>query len=86
MGVRSSPARFRTSRRSNLGFNQAIARLRNGAVLTLQYVRGKPVWELGSFDVAPEVAALLVDDGEIEPAGDALFVDAPSQTWRAKTK
>ena len=69
--------------RRRLTFSQAIARMRTGAVLSLQYVRSKPVWELDSVDVAPEVAVRLIDCAEITAAGDALFTDVPGQTWRA---
>jgi hypothetical protein len=71
---------------SRLNFGQAIARMRAGAILNLQYVRAKPVWELGRFEVAPEVAALLVDCKQVEAANDSLIPGLPGQTWRLRTK
>jgi hypothetical protein len=75
-----------TKRRAGLNHTQAISRMRAGATLSLQYVRAKPVWELGRFDVAPEVAALLVDCPEVEAANDSLIPGLPGQTWRLRTK
>jgi hypothetical protein len=69
-------------RRHGLSFGQALARLRSGAVLNLQYVRNKPASALDGADVAPEIVSSLINCAEIEPAGDALFDDGLSQTWR----
>jgi hypothetical protein len=69
-----------------INFGQAIAQMRTGSTLSLQYVRAKPVWEIGRFDVPPEVAALLVDHVEVEAANDSLIFGLPGQTWRLKTK
>jgi len=66
-------------RRASLTFAQAITRMRRGATLSLQYVRNKPVWELDSFAVAPEVATLLADlepESGMKPNGGPQNVDA----------
>ena len=86
MDVRSSRARFRTPRGSRLTFAQAIARMRRGATLSLQYIRNKPLWELDSFYVAPEVAAVLADCAEVVAANDSLILGLPGHTWWLKTK
>lgn len=58
---------------------QAFARMQGGAVLSLQYVRTKPVWELGRFEVPPEVAALLIDCPEVEAANNSLIPVYPAK-------
>ena len=77
---------MKAKRRPGLNSTQAIARMQAGAVLSLQYVRAKPVWELGRFEVTPEVAAHLVDCAQVEAANDSLILGLPGQTWRLRTK
>jgi hypothetical protein len=75
--------RYRPPRlRPGLSFPRAVEKMRAGGLLRLQYVQGKPVWEIGDLGVDPETVALLISCKEIEPADDALFIGAPSQTWR----
>jgi hypothetical protein len=61
--------------------------LRRGAVLHLSLVKG-PHWELhdngGAITtVSTTTVQALLKRGAITPAGDSLFPDIPSQTWRS---
>jgi len=42
---------------------------------------GKPALEV-KFEVSPYRMQRLIALGLLEPTGDALFPDAPSQTWK----
>ncbi len=42
---------------------------------------GKPALEV-KFEVSPYRMQRLIALGLLEPSGDALFPDAPSQTWK----
>ena len=62
--------------------NQALAAMRAGQTLHLQYREGRPLWSLSNGQrVTAEVAALLTSNANVVPAGDALFPDQPAQTW-----
>ena len=53
--------------------------------LRLQYRQCRPFWWLGDGqDVAPDIAALLLNCTNVEPAGDALFPDALGQSRRIR--
>jgi hypothetical protein len=68
-------------RLSNL--DHALAAMRRGEELHLQYENGRPSWSLGSGrNVAAHIAALLMNNPSIVPAGDSLFPGSLSQTWR----
>ena len=66
-------------------FPEAIARMRESAILYLMYVRNRPVWDLNGREIAPEVIALLTACADVEPAGDGLFAGMPCQTWRIRS-
>jgi hypothetical protein len=86
MTARSPSTRFKAPQpRSGLSFPAAIALLRNGALLRLEYDRGRPSWSLGDGQpVSPETVSLLISCGDIEPDDDALIPGTPSQTWRLR--
>jgi hypothetical protein len=85
MSARPSSTRFRAAKvRSGLTFPAALERLRSGALLRLEYYQRAPVWELGGQGITPEVVALILACGEVEPAGDVLFANLPAQTWRLR--
>ena len=61
----------------------ALAAMRGGQCLHLQYQAGRPLWSLsGGQNVSAEVAGILTKNASVVPVGDALFADVPSQTWR----
>jgi hypothetical protein len=82
MPMRSSTRSRAPRLRPGPTFAQAIERMRGGALLRLEYLKGAPVWTLGGVDVAPEVVALVLACGEVEPDNDSLLAGAPGQTWR----
>ena len=84
MTTRSKSIRFRTPQlRSGPSFGEAIASMRDGAVLRLEYDKGAPVWSLGDGQpVSPEVTALILASGGVEAADNALIPGTPCQTWR----
>jgi len=59
--------------------------LRNGGVLHFSLVE-KPRWELSEASVITTVRSTQVQSlfkrGAITAAGDTLFAEVPSQTWR----
>jgi hypothetical protein len=59
--------------------------LRRGAVLHLSLVE-RPRWELYEADTITTVSSVQVQSlcrrGAIAAAGDTLFAEVPSQTWR----
>ena len=83
---RSPSFRSRGSRlRHSLRFDQALALMHAGEPLRLQYRQCRPFWWLGDGqDVAPDIAALLLNCTNVEPAGDALFPDALGQSRRIR--
>ena len=85
MTARLSSTRFRGPRlRPGPTFAQALERMRDGAVLRLEYDQGAPAWELGGLGIAPEVVALILACREVEAADDSLFAGVPCQTWRLR--
>ena len=63
--------------------NAALAAIRQGESLHLQYVVGRPVWSLSSGrSVSPKVAEILTSNASITPADGALFDCVPAQLWR----
>lgn len=62
--------------------NRALALMRKGQTLHLQYRAGKPSWGLsGGKSVSADVAAILTSHVLVVPVGDGLFAGM-SQTWR----
>jgi len=65
--------------------NYVIAALRNGAVLSLSFEES-PVWELSDGITVTRISSrteqALLKHQLIVEAGDSLFAEIPSQTWR----
>jgi hypothetical protein len=60
--------------------NRALAAMRKGQVLCLQYRSGRPSWGLsGGKSVSAEVAAILLNHALVVPASGALFPDMPAR-------
>jgi hypothetical protein len=62
-----------------------VLRLMHSGSLTLhlQFVKGRPVWSLtDGTAITAQLAELVIQRPEIVPVGDALFADAPAQTYR----
>ena len=66
------------------GVNTALAAMRRGESLHLQYQAGRALWALsGGRSISAEVAEILTKHALIAAVGDSLFPDCcPSQTWR----
>ena len=62
--------------------NRALAAMRKGAQLRLQYRDGRPSWSLGGKTPFADVAAIA--SVLVAPADAALFPDLPGQCWRMK--
>lgn len=63
--------------------NRALAVMRRGAVLHLQYSAGRrPSWSLGGRQISAAVASLIINSPLVVPADVALFPNLPAQTWR----
>jgi hypothetical protein len=66
-----------------------LAAMRNGAVLHLSFADG-PRWQLNDGVTVVTVSCTAVQAairrGEIVGAGDSLFADIPSQTWRCSSE
>jgi hypothetical protein len=63
--------------------NRALAVIRKGQTLHMQYRAGRPHWSLSDgTPVTAEVAAILIRDAHVEPADGALFETMPGQSWR----
>jgi hypothetical protein len=81
----SKPGR-ETSAKKAMKLAQIINALRAGAVLHHSLVKG-PHWELHAGDIVVTVSTravqALLKRGAIVPAGDSLFPNIPSQTWRS---
>jgi hypothetical protein len=76
-------AHRRLGRRS-AGINTALAAMRRGESLHLEYRGGgRPCWSLSNGrTVSAEVASILINSASVVPAGDALFSDLPGQSWK----
>jgi hypothetical protein len=60
-----------------------LQRIKKGEVLHLQYIKCAPAWQLASgARIQDKVARAVVRNSGVSDGGDALFADAPSQTWR----
>jgi hypothetical protein len=76
--LHSTARRF--DRRVN-SINAALAAMRRGESLHLQYAAGRQLWSLsGGRCVSAEVANLLISNASIVPVGDTLFDGMPGQT------
>ena len=64
--------------------NRALAAMRKGAQLRLQYRDGRPSWSLGGKSLSADVAAIVIASVLVAPADAALFPDLPGQCWRMK--
>ena len=86
MPSRSLSTRFRPPRlRPGPSFSEALQKLRDGAVLRLEYDQGHPSWSLGDGQpVSVELVNLLLSCQGIEPDRDGLLDDVPAQTWRLR--
>ena len=64
-------------------FEQALAAMRTGKTLHLQFSSAGPLWALSDgSSVTADVASLLLNSVSIEPVGCALFPGLPAQVWR----
>jgi hypothetical protein len=72
----------------NSGTKQAILRAMrdDGEVLTLAFEDGKPVWRLVLLGrrISARTARHIINSVGVQPCGDALFPDAPAQTYTAR--
>jgi hypothetical protein len=60
-----------------------LSAMRAGAALRLEFEQGRPRWSLSTGQtITPDVAALVTASASVVGGGDALFNNAPSQTWR----
>ena len=81
----SSTALFRSSqKRMGPTFPVAIGRMRDEALLRLEFDQSRPAWMLGGEAVSAEVVTMLIATKEIEADPDALFPGAPAQVWRVR--
>jgi hypothetical protein len=63
--------------------NRVLREIELGAALYLSLENGNPTWRLSSGrQVSDSVAKLVVASGSVEGAGDCLFRDMRSQTFR----
>jgi hypothetical protein len=63
--------------------NSALAAMRQGESLHLQYRAGSPLWSLsGGRSVSANIAENLIEHAFVAPVDDALFADMPGQSWR----
>jgi hypothetical protein len=67
---------------------RAIADMRAGGKLWLQYSKGRPLWTLwtrtDAYDISAEAAALVVASPGIRELDAGLFKDCmPGQSWEA---
>ena len=61
----------------------ALAAMRRGQSLHLQYRAGRAFWSLsGGQSVSADVATILTSNASVAPVDDALFSNMPGQTWR----
>ena len=61
----------------------ALAAMRRGESLHLQYQAGRSLWSLSNgCAVSAEVAGILINDASVVPVGGALFDDMPGQSWK----
>ena len=85
-GVYTPTDLHRSSRRLDrrlASVNTALAAMRRGQFLQLQYQAGRPLWSLSEGrSVSAEVAETLIKNASVVPADRALFPDMPAQTWR----
>jgi hypothetical protein len=61
-----------------------VLRLMHSGNLTLhlQYIKGRAVWSLtDGTAITAQLAELVIQRPEVVPVGDALFEDAPPQTY-----
>lgn len=73
--------------RRNKQTHAVLSALRDGAVLQLQYRRGRRVWTLGGpragfVFVDDDLALELIGRTEIVSVGDCLFAGTLAQTYR----
>jgi hypothetical protein len=63
--------------------DQALAEMKAGAALLLQFQNGRSLWRLTSGRFVPaDVATLITNRPDIVDCGDSLFLNGPAQTWR----
>ena len=67
----------------NRAAEAVLARMREGRDLHLQFRWYGPDWRLSDGrPVDPKVAQLVTQNPAVVSIGDALFANAPAQTWR----
>ena len=85
-GIFTPRALHRSARRLDrrvANVSTALAAMRKGESLHLQYSAGRPLWSLsGGSGVSAEVAAILTKSTSVVAVGDSLFAGEPGQTWR----
>ena len=73
---------MRRTARLTARFDSALAALRAGKSLHLQFGDSGPLWTLSDGStVTAEVASLLLNHACIEPTSHVLFPGMPAQTW-----
>lgn len=61
----------------------ALAAMRHGATLHLQFGPTKAWWVLScGWALSPDIAEILIARPEVQAVGDTLFPGTRSQTWR----
>jgi hypothetical protein len=73
--------------RRNRGVTTVLAQMRGaGASLHKHFARGRPVWVLSTGgEVPPDIATLVIANGNVVDVGDTLFGGELSQTFRYAT-
>jgi hypothetical protein len=82
-----SPGKLRNQARRLDRLNGKVATvltvMRRGEALILEYRWHGRVWCLsGGRHITDEIAQVVIQSTNVSGVGDALFNDAPAQTWR----
>ena len=65
--------------------NRAIAAMRRGETLRLQYQAGRPHWRLSRWPGSSQRRRRLINSNvSVVPVDNALFAEMPGQSWRLK--
>jgi Bifunctional DNA primase/polymerase, N-terminal len=79
----ASLRRHRHLDRNRATADKALATMRAGQFLHLQYQAGRALWTLSDGQtVSAEAATNVISNASVEPANDGLFPDLLAQTWR----
>jgi hypothetical protein len=80
--MKNLSAKHRRLDRLNREAPKVIAAMRQGAALHLTFCPARQ-WVLSTgVRVADEVARFVITRPDVAGVGDALFAEAPAQTWR----